>query len=143
MKEKIKTSPPNGMPEKGIPTGHKTRTSDKVTSKDGGLKIDDISCADKTCPVHGTLKSRGRIFKGYVTKKFPKRIVVEFERIVPVRKYERYAKRKTKIHARLPDCMEDLVSVGDYVVVQECRPLSKIIHFIFLKKVKEGEKWRL
>jgi len=95
------------------------------------------SCADVTCPVHGRLKTRGRIFKGYVIRKFPRRIVIEFERIIKIRKYERYGKKKTRIHARLPECKQDKIEVGDYVLVQECRPLSKLIHFVFLRKVKE------
>ncbi|MBU2503879.1 MAG: 30S ribosomal protein S17 [Nanoarchaeota archaeon] len=99
-------------------------------------------CGDRTCHIHGTLKVRGRTFKGAVTKKFPKRIVIEFERMIYVRKYERYARSRTKIHARVPECMEDQIKVGDTVKVQECRPLSKIIHFAVVGKVKglEGEK---
>jgi len=81
--------------------------------------------------------TRGRIFEGIVTKKFPKRIVVEFERMIYVRKYERYAKLKTKIHARVLDSMEKEVNIGDLVRVQECRPLSKIIHFVVIKKIKD------
>jgi len=57
-----------------------------------------------------------------------------------VRKYERYARAKTKIHARLPDCMKDSINVGDYIKVQECRPLSKLIHFVVIGKIKEDEK---
>ena len=102
-------------------------------------QLEKASCADKTCPIHSGLKVRGRTFRGYVTKKFHKRIVVEFERIIYLRKYERYSKKKTKIHARLPECMQDKIGVGDYVLIQECRPLSKLIHFIFIKKI-EREK---
>ena len=80
--------------------------------------------------------ARGRIFEGYVVKKFKKRIVVEFERSVYVRKYERYSKKKTKLHAHLPDKFFDEINVGDYVRVGECRPISKIIHFIFIKKIR-------
>lgn len=98
------------------------------------------SCADKKCPIHGTLKTRGRSFKGYVKKKFPKRIVIEFMRTTYIRKYERYLKKKTKLHAHLPDCMEDKIHIGDYVKVSECRPLSKIIHFVVVGKIKEKEK---
>lgn len=87
-----------------------------------------------------TVGTRGKIFEGTVIKKFPKRIVIEFERMVYVRKYERYAKSKTKIHARLPDEMEKEINVGDLVRVQECRPLSKIIHFIVVGKIKSGEE---
>ena len=63
-------------------------------------------CKDKDCNRHGNLKSRGRTFQGTVIRKFHKRVVIEFERMIYVRKYERYAKSKTKIHARLPVCME-------------------------------------
>ena len=82
--------------------------------------------------------TRGRIFKGYVTKKFPTRIVMEFERTVYVPKYERYYKKKTRIHARLPEELD--VKVGDYVKIQECRPLSKIIHCRVIEKLKVAEE---
>ena len=98
------------------------------------------SCADRDCPVHGRLRVRGRTFKGYVVRKFPRRIAIEFERTVYIKKYERFTKKKTRLHARLPKCMEDKINVGDYVMVGECRPLSKIIHFVVLREVKESEK---
>jgi small subunit ribosomal protein S17 len=84
--------------------------------------------------------TRGRIFEGIITKKFPKRIVLEFERMIYVRKYERYARLKTKIHARLPDLMEKEINVGDLVRVHECRPLSKIIHFVVISKIKDASE---
>ena len=40
------------------------------------------SCLDRTCPFHGKLKIRGRVFEGRVTKKFSRRIVLEFERMI-------------------------------------------------------------
>ena len=97
-------------------------------------------CQDKNCPVHGNLKVRGRTFEGVVIKKFPKRVTIEFERMNYVRKYERYSKSKTKIHARLPACIEKEINIGDLIKIQECRPLSKIIHFVVIKKIKSGEK---
>jgi small subunit ribosomal protein S17 len=97
-------------------------------------------CNDKDCHIHGNLKSRGRIFKGTVIKKFHKRVVIEFERMIYVRKYERYKKSKTKIHARLPVCMEEGINVGDYIKVQECRPLSKIINFVVIEKIRDAEE---
>lgn len=84
------------------------------------------------------IRARGRIFEGAVTKKFPKRVVIEFERTVYVRKYERYYKKKTKLHARLPDDIE--VEIGDYIKIQECRPLSKIIHFIVIGKIRSAQE---
>lgn len=103
-------------------------------------KLVKTMCNDKDCPVHGSLKTRGKIFKGKIIRKFHKRVVIEFERMVYVRKYERYTKSKTKIHVRLPVCMEDKINIGDYIKVQECRPLSKMIHFVVIGKVKgEGK----
>ena len=78
--------------------------------------------------------TRGRSFKGTVIKKFPKRVVIEFERTIYIKKYERYAMRKTKLHARLPDEMFKEINIGDYIEIRECRPLSKIIHFIVIGK---------
>lgn len=96
------------------------------------------ACNDKNCHIHGHLRTRGRTFEGIVTRKFDKRITIEFERMVYVRKYERYTKSKTKIHARLPDCMRRDINIGDRVKVQKCRPLSKIIHFAVIEKISDG-----
>jgi len=98
------------------------------------------SCKDPKCPFHGNLSLRGRVFRGAVVKKFPKRVVIEFERMIYIRKYERYAKSKTKLHARLTDCLANSINVGDYVEIRECRPLSKLIAFVVVKKIKEKEK---
>ncbi len=100
----------------------------------------NAKCDDKNCHIHGKLKVRGRVFGGKVIKKFPKRIVIQFERMVYVRKYERYMKSKTKIHARLPDCMKEQIQIGDLIKIQECRPLSKLVHFVVLGKVEKEKK---
>ena len=111
----------------------------KQTEKEAP-KTAGAGCEDKNCHVHGSLKTRGKIFEGEVIKKFQKRVVIQFERMVYVRKYERYKKSKTKIHARLQDCMKDDIQVGDMIRIQECRPLSKIVHFIVLGKVTKEKK---
>lgn len=92
------------------------------------------------CPFHGNLKVRGRKFEGYVIKKFPRRIVIEFERTVYIPKYERYMMKKTKLHARLPECKQQEVNLGDYVKIGECRPLSKITHFVYLETIRSQQK---
>ncbi|MBS3065832.1 30S ribosomal protein S17 [Candidatus Pacearchaeota archaeon] len=83
--------------------------------------------------------TRGRTFEGFVTKKFPKRVVIEFERKVFVPKYERFYKKKTRLHARLSDNLANEINIGDYVKIRETRPLSKIIHFIVLEKIRAKE----
>ena len=94
---------------------------------------------DRDCPIHGTLRARGESFEGTVIRKFPRRITIQFERMIRSNKYERYLKARTKLHARLPTCMEQDINVGDLVKIQECRPLSKIIHFVVIKKIKGKE----
>jgi len=114
------------------------KNEEKVVKTKTERSKDRDSCDDVTCPIHGRLEVRGRTFKGYIIRKFPRRIVIEFERIIRIRKYERYAKKKTRLHARLPACMKEKVKVGDYVLIGECRPLSKLIHHVLLRKVKEA-----
>lgn len=97
------------------------------------------TCSDKDCPIHGNLKTRGKTFKGTVISKHEKRVAIEFERMVYVKKYERYAKAKAKVHARLPRCMEKEINLGDLIKIKECRPLSKIIHFVVIEKIKDAE----
>jgi small subunit ribosomal protein S17 len=99
----------------------------------------ETSCADKLCPIHGEIAVRGNTFKGKVIRKFDKRVTIEFDRTVYIKKYERYAKLKTKLHARLPECMSKEIQIGDYIEIQECRPISKITHFIVIKKIASGD----
>lgn len=116
-----------------------TKQKMKTERKDSEIAVAG-ECKDRDCPTHGKLKVRGRLFEGIVKKKFPRRIMIEFERMIYVKKYERYSKSRTRVHARLPTCMEKEVKVGDLVWVQECRPLSKIVHTVLIKKIKSGEE---
>lgn len=99
-------------------------------------------CKDRLCPTHGDrkLKTRGRTFEGIVVKKLHSRVTIQFERMLKLPKYERYEKRKTKIHARLPDCINSSIEVGDLIQIAETRPVSKMIHFVVSKLIKTGEK---
>src|SRR3989344_8310724 len=111
----------------------------KIEKNETTEKKENMKCDDKNCHVHGKLKTRGRIFEGTVIKKFHKRVVVEFERMIYVRKYERYMKGKTKIHAHLPDCMADNIHTGDLIREIECRTLRKKIQFAVTDKKKREE----
>ena len=116
------------------------KTEEKIaeTSKKADGK-DRVSCNDRDCPTHGKLRARGRSFKGYVIKKLDKRVTIQFDRIVRVRKFERYYTKQSKLHARLPDCMKDIIQIGDYIEIKECRPLSKIIHCVVVKKIRDKD----
>ena len=98
------------------------------TQKKNGMESKSIATPAAT---------RGHVFEGTVTKKFAKRVVVETERTVYHYKFERYFKKMTRLHARLPENMQ--VNVGDYVRVRECRPLSKIISFVVIEIVRKAE----
>ncbi len=88
--------------------------------------------------VRTLIATRGRSFEGFVVKKFPKRVVIDFERTVYIKKFERFYKKKTRIHARLPDTIA--VIIGDYIRVRECRPISKMIHFIVTEKIRSANR---
>jgi small subunit ribosomal protein S17 len=80
--------------------------------------------------------TRGRSFEGVVIRRFNDRVVIEFKKLLYLRKYESYEKRRTRLHARLPPELRDQINIGDYIEISECRPLSKIIHFIVTKKIR-------
>jgi small subunit ribosomal protein S17 len=91
-------------------------------------------CDDKNCPFHGSVRLRGRSFKGtVVSTRMHKTVTVEWVEKRYLSKYERSEKRRTKIHAHLPSCMS--VKVGDRVVLRESRPLSKTKHFVVIKRI--------
>lgn len=119
--------------EKTTKIGKKAHTS--VSSDEQKVKI---SCADKKCPFHGSeaVKLRGRTFEGEVIVKHINRVKIQFERFLYDRKYERFEKRRTNLHARLPDCLKEQIQVGDWIEIKECRPLSKIMHFYATKKIR-------
>jgi len=98
-----------------------------------GIKTPEKTCNDKNCPFHGTLSVRGAILRGkVVSKKMSKTVVILHEYLYYDRKYRRYERRRRKIKAHLPDCIE--VNVGDRVIIGECRPLAKSISFVVLGK---------
>ncbi len=100
------------------------------------MKMKEAKCTDKNCPIHGTLRTRGRSFVGRViSAKMHRTVVIEFERIHYLAKYERYEKRRIRLKAHNPDCIS--ASEGDIVKVVECRPLSKTKHFVVVEKRSE------
>lgn len=98
-------------------------------------KTEEIKVRKEKKKIVGT---RGRVFQGYVTKKFEKRVVIEFDRTIYIPKYERFAKNKTRLHAHVPEGMK--IEVGDYVKARECRPLSKIIHFVVIDVLRSNDE---
>ena len=90
------------------------------------------SCNDVKCPVHGSLKLRGRTFTGdVISDKMPKTVTVQWPRQIYLSKYERFEKRRSKVKAHVPACMK--VKIGDRVRMAECRPISKTKNFVVIE----------
>lgn len=78
------------------------------------------------------IMTHGRTFVGKVkSAKAQKTAVVEWERTLYLKKYERYEKRLSKVQVHIPDSIE--VKEGDIVKIVECRPLSKTKHFVIVE----------
>jgi len=91
-------------------------------------------CNDKNCPIHGSLKFRGRTFtEKVVSAKSSKSAIIEINTRHYIPKYERYEKKRKRLQVHNPDCIN--AKEGDVVKVQECRPISKTKHFVIIKKV--------
>lgn len=97
------------------------------------VRLPAKECEDENCPFHGKLPVRGQIIEGVViSDKAPKTVVVLRSYLKKIRKYERYEKRRSKIHAHNPPCID--AKVGDVVRIAECRPLSKTKSFVVVEK---------
>ena len=94
------------------------------------VKEEKAECSDAKCHIHGSLSTRGRSFKGIVRKIYGCTLSIEFERFIYYAKYERYARARTRIHAHIPSCLRDKIKIGSYIVIKECRPLSKTVHHV-------------
>ena len=107
-----------------------------------GLNVQepDEACADDDCPFHGTLSVRGQTIEGEVASTdMEKTVVVEREYDVKVPKYDRFMKRRSRVPAHAPDCLD--LAVGDTVTIAECRPLSKTkSHVVVSVASEDGEQ---
>lgn len=70
-----------------------------------------------------------------VSSKMDKTITVVIERKVPHPLYQKYVRRRTKLHAHDEnnECGE-----GDLVVIEECRPISKNKSWRLVKVVEKA-----
>ena len=99
------------------------------------VKEPENKCEDENCPFHGTLSVRGRAFVGKViAARARMTATIEWGRIKYIPKYERYEKRRTRIKAHNPECID--AKEGDKVKIMECRPLSKTKKFVIVEVLK-------
>lgn len=96
------------------------------------VSVPKKDCDDERCPFHGNLKVRGKLLTGKAVSTEGKSfIVVQMEYLHGVRKFNRSERRRSRLSAHLPPCVE--VAEGDTVTIGECRPLSKTISFVVVE----------
>ncbi len=107
----------------------------KEVKKEVKPKVQKIVCNDINCAIHGTLAARGRVFVGKViSDRMEKTITVEWPRRVLLPKYERYEKRRSRVKAHNPKCIN--AKIGQKVKIAECRPLSKTKTFVVMEVIE-------
>ena len=100
------------------------------------VSVPEKECDDVNCPFHGTLPVRGQVITGkVVSDKMQGSVVVARDYLHYVKKYKRYEKRSSKLHAHNPPCIG--AKVGDSVKIAECRPLSKTKTFVVVEVFEE------
>lgn len=93
----------------------------------------DIQTKSKERP----LSTRGRNFRGTVIgTKMAKTATIQWEKRVYVPKYERYEKKRTRIHAHIPEELD--VEVGDVVRAMETRPISKTKSTLIVENITKN-----
>ncbi|PSP80202.1 30S ribosomal protein S17 [Halobacteriales archaeon QS_1_68_20] len=91
------------------------------------------TCDDRNCPFHGSLSVRGQTLVGEVASTdMDKTVIVEREYDVHVPKYDRFMKRRSRIPAHAPPCLQ--LDEGDTVSIAETRPLSKTKSHVVVEK---------
>jgi len=98
----------------------------------------NMECKDRNCPTHGTLSTRGTVLEGVVVSdKMQGTVIVLRDRLVKVKKYDRYRKRTSRIPAHNPPCIN--AHQDDVVRIMECRKLSKTVSFVVIERLKGKE----
>ena len=100
-------------------------------------KQPETECDDPRCPFHGSLAVRGRTLEGtVVSTRMQKSIVVQMSYTTYDKKYERYARMRSRVTAHSTPCIP--VKMGDTVRIAECRPISKTKSFVVVEVIKEA-----
>lgn len=102
------------------------------------LKHKEVECRDRNCPFHGTLRVRGVTLEGVVVSdKMDKTVIVQCDYLHYVPKYMRYERRRSRIPAHNPPCIN--ARAGDRVRISECRPISKTVAFVVTEILERGK----
>lgn len=76
-----------------------------------------------------------------VSTKMAKTVTVEWDRFIYIPKYERFLKRRTKVHAHVPEFIK--VEEGDKVKIFATRPLSKTVNFAVMENLGKEKHYAI
>jgi len=113
-----------------------------IVARDIGIQYPGLvppkeSCDDDKCPWHGSVRLRGLLLVGVVSKaRMARTVTVEREYLGYSGKFKRYERRRSRIHAHNPPCIN--AKPGDTVLIGETRPLAKSVSFVVLGVIKRG-----
>jgi SSU ribosomal protein S17P len=94
-----------------------------------------VECRDIRCPVHGGNAPRGINLTGKVVSDKAKRtVIVETDFAKYVYKYERSLRKRSRIPAHNPECIN--ARTGNVVNISETRRMSKTKSFVVTGIVK-------
>ncbi len=95
-------------------------------------------CNDKNCPTHSEISVRGMKKIGkIVSTKARRTAVIELDVVKKISKYKRWARDKSRMPVHKPGCMD--VKVGDKVLVNETRKISKTKAWVITEILDKGE----
>jgi small subunit ribosomal protein S17 len=101
-------------------------------------KPPEKTCQDEKCPWHGKISVRGRVFTGTVrSDKSHNTAIVEWGFNRFIKKYERYERRKSRVTAHNPPCIN--AKENELVVIAECRPLTATKRFVVVARLGKGD----
>ncbi len=63
-------------------------------------------------------------------------IIVQVERMVQHPEFKKYIRRHRNFHVHDP---KNACQVGDEVMIQECRPISKMKRWLYVKTLQSGQ----
>lgn len=97
---------------------------------------------DKKDPFHGDVNVKKKSFVGVVVSdKMQRTVTVEWERRSFIKKYERYVKKKTKVHAHNPASIN--AREGDIVRIFQTRPIAKTVTFVVAEVLGKDKQYEL
>lgn len=100
---------------------------------------DNVECNDAKCPIHGSVKTHGYSIEGVVVSdKLRTTVIVEHGYTSYLQKYQRSLRKNSRIAAHNPQCIG--ARLGDHVLIQGTRRLSKTKSFVVTKLLGMKEK---